>query len=400
MPMEIRSEALEVENMVQFVVIQYTQITHRIAFKSLPFPLEDALTHRVKGSQYTRLAMYIGARVMQALMDCTDWQTYLVWINDFHQQIANIPPDPLTGIEELANRLDALHTTALFTFMLLSSSIGYSLYRRCMPIFLQLASKFPELWTKDSAISILHALHARRFEITQFVFVDTITALIFGIAPLLHYDTSFHDVNQPRDRSFEFLEWIYSCPPMIVFLLAKINSSRTLGLNGQADSNRLAHLEIEEHLQKWQPTTEKDEDSSNGVVRLAVLECWRQAVLIYMYMGMCGADSVDSRVQTAVRQMAQLASTVGSGSHFEGHLLIPCFIAGAAARKEKHRTVFYSKIQASCSLKLAPLLLGRAADFICVLNHLWHGAASEGRPITWGDYVNSRFVALPLDINI
>lgn len=45
--------------------------------------------------------------------------------------------------------------------------------------------------------------------------------------------------------------------------------------------------------------------------------------------GMCGADSVDPRVQTAVRQMAQLASTVGSGSHFEGHLLIPCFIVSS-----------------------------------------------------------------------
>ncbi|KAB5590673.1 Fungal zn(2)-cys(6) binuclear cluster domain containing protein [Ceratobasidium theobromae] len=344
--------------------------------------------------------MYIGARILRALIDDTNWETYIDWINDFHKDLVNIPVDPLTSIEELATRLDALHTTALFTFILLKSSAGYSFYRQCMPAFLQLAFKFPELWTKDSAISILHALRARRFEITQFVFVDTITALIFGIAPLLHYDTSFHDVNQPRDRSSELLERIYSCPPTILFLLAKINSSRTLGPNGQADSNRLAHLEIEEHLQKWQPTTEKDEDSSNGVVRLAVLECWRQAVLIYMYMGMCGADSVDPRVQTAVRQMAQLASTVCSGSQFEGHLLIPCMIAGVVARKEKHRAIFYTKIQASASLKPTPPLLKlvRAADFICVLNHLWHGTASEGRAITWEDYINSRFAALPLDI--
>lgn len=44
------------------------------------------------------------------------------------------------------------------------------------------------------------------------------------------------------------------------------------------------------------------------------------------------------------------------------------------------------------------LWLFHGADFVPVLDHLWHGAAANGRPIRWSDYMASRQVALPIPI--
>ncbi|CAE6478573.1 unnamed protein product [Rhizoctonia solani] len=111
-------------------------------------------------------------------------------------------------------------------------------------------------------------------------------------------------------------------------------------------------------------------------------------------MGTCEANSADERIRRLVSQAAQLASTIEAGSPFDAHLSVPCLIAGVAARKEKHRAIFRSKILASQNID-ARLL--RGADFVLVLDHLWHGAAAGGNPVTWEDYVDSRFVTMPVD---
>jgi hypothetical protein len=131
---------------------------------------------------------------------------------------------------------------------------------------------------------------------------------------------------------------------------------------------------------------------------------------------MCGTNSADAQIQASVRQVAQLASMVELGDPLETYLLIPSLIvscaahiqvselqsthyprfqAGAASRKEKHRAILYRKVHV-CQGFNASLLSG--ADLVRVLEHLWHGAASEGRAITWEDYITSRYAALPIDV--
>jgi hypothetical protein len=168
--------------------------------------------------------------------------------------------------------------------MLLNSHMGYAFLKQCTPLFLHLATKFPELWTNNSAISVFQALHSHRYEITMFVFRDTIAALAFGLPPLLHYDTNLGASDWSRFHSSTVLEWIYGCPTLIVTLIAKVNSARMLRLVGQTALNQYEQLEMEAQLRKWQPTVDKDDRSSQVITRLAILECWRQAVLIYMHM--------------------------------------------------------------------------------------------------------------------
>ena len=129
---------------------------------------------------------------------------------------------------------------------------------------------------------------------------------------------------------------------------------------------------------------------------------------------MCNVSSAGPRVQSSVRQIVQLASTLEPGSVLERHFFMPCLIvsvyvhfsttlvakygtqAGVAAQQEKHRAILRSKIEACQNEKIWIL---RGDDFALVLDHLWHGVASGGRPTTWNDYANSRKAVLPIGVS-
>ncbi|KAG8693951.1 hypothetical protein FRC11_002535 [Ceratobasidium sp. 423] len=182
---------------------------------------------------------------------------------------------------------------------------------------------------------------------------------------------------------------------VILILLASINSARIARLMDQSRPSSEAVRDVEAQLWNWNPVMDYANEPPELITRLAIWECWRQSTLIYLYMGMCGVDSADERIRPLVSQIAQLARTVEAGTPLEAHLFVPCLIAGVAARKEKHRAILRRKMLASQKIE-ARLL--RGADFVFVLDHLWHGAAAGGNAVTWEDYVNSRHVAMPIDI--
>ncbi|CAE6423615.1 unnamed protein product [Rhizoctonia solani] len=388
-------DLFERDNMVDLVVSQYLRVAERAPFRPFPYEFGRAIEERARSSDLVLKTMYIGARIAQALLDGTNPQRFVGWIDSFHRQISWTQPLSLnTGATHLADRLSAVHDLTLYAFMLTDSRTGYSLLRQGVPIFLEFAAQSPHVWSKDSAISISHALNPTRHEMARFVLVDAISSLAFGTAPLINYDTTINE-NEFLHGKYGFLEMVYSCPVVLLVLLARINSARVSRVMDQGSSNSGDIEDIEECVKKWAPKLDYTERPFESITRLAVQECWRQATLIYAYMGLCGADSSDDRVQPLVSQVAQLAATIEPNSPMEAHLFVPALIAGAAARKEKHRTVLRKKIQASRNIDARIL---RGADFVFVLDHLWHGAAVGGSPVTWEDYVTSRYAVMPLDV--
>lgn len=158
---------------------------------------------------------------------------------------------------------------------------GYSLFKRCAPVFLRSVARFPELWSKNSSILISEVLRGKTYEIRKFAFHDSIIALALGVPPLIHYDTATSWVDEgPKP----YLEWVCGVPAGIIAQIAKINSWRTLRLMGQATSNEPDWREIEAHVQRWSPSVEHTEEPNGVIMRLAIQESWHQGVLIYLYM--------------------------------------------------------------------------------------------------------------------
>ncbi|KAF8594321.1 hypothetical protein BDV93DRAFT_529375 [Ceratobasidium sp. AG-I] len=363
----------------------------RIAQHSLfrPFPIEEGIAWRVRNSAVTRWTMFLMAKVAQAECNYGQRQKHLEWVNLFYRQIKDSSSLEL-DVPELAIRLAGLHDLHFCVVALLGNSKGYSMFKANTSLFIQLAINCPSVWSRNFDISIYGTLRDGEFPLRQFVFYDTMSALAFSVPPLINYDTTPGTIE--IDRRFA-LEWVYGCPSHIVVLIAKINAWRTLGSTGYAGASE-EWEDIEMMLQDWKPNVDPVGEAPNFIGRLAVHECWRHATQIYLYMGMCNVNSADPRVQLSVRQIVQLASTIEAENQLKQHVFMPCLVAGAAARQEKHRAILRSNVILSKDERVWIL---RGDGFAPVLDHLWHGAGSDGRPTTWDDYTDSRRTALPIE---
>lgn len=238
--------------------------------------------------------------------------------------------------------LDPYHQLAFTVCMIADTSTGYSLFKMCAPAFLRSATRFPELWSENSAIAIPKAIQCRDHEIRHFAFHDTVFALALGTLPLINYDTTTPWVDEGKECGLEF---VYGVPVGLILQIAKVNSSRATQLIGRAAPHQDEWREIESHIRRWNPSIDRTEGPSNTIVKFVVQECWRQTTLIYLYMVyqtfkildsslmlttifqcMCKVDSADPRVESAVRQVIQLASIMETFHPLKSHLFIPCLV--------------------------------------------------------------------------
>ncbi|CAE6468471.1 unnamed protein product [Rhizoctonia solani] len=365
-------------------------------FTPFSFSLPHALASRVKGSNILLKSMHVGTRIKMAVLDGAGLTLGVRLIDDFQRQITNTALTPDPNPADAAGYMNCLFSLVISSMQIINIPIGYVLLQKLIPFFLALAAKSQELWTDDLSLSIQHAFARPEFEISHFVFFDTVTALVLGTAPLIRYDTTLHPMVQPPERLH--IDWAHGCSHIVITLLAKVNSWRAARLIDpmHPTPSLEQQIEFQAYLREWNPRiTYHDGDYPAGAMgRLAVQEIWRHSVLIYMHMGMCGADSANPQVEASVLQIVKLSATIEKSHPFEAHITVPCIVAATAARKEKHRAILRKKIVVSRDEQVC---LIRGADFVLVFDHLWHGAASGGCPTTWQDYVNSRFVVLPVE---
>lgn len=389
-PRMLELNPAHIDAVVQLVISQLSRLEYRV-FSPLSVEVQNTIIRRVNLCDMMRWSMFLGAQITQMLLDGKGRKNYVDLIRRFHRQIVG-PSSVSTPDSDIRMRLRVSLDLALYAFMVSDSATCYSLFKSCTPLFLHYATKFPEVWSGSSTISLVHALRAPQFEIARFVFWDVVCALLLGIPSVFQYDTASHSSEKSNRPA---LEWVYGCPEEIVILIARINASRGPRSSRNPGPSPYEWREIEMRLQQWTPRLEYvGGEPSHFIARFAVQESWRHAVLVYLYMGMCGADSSDRRVEAAVRQIAQLSSTIEEGNPVGLHLFVPCLIAGVASRQEKQRDALRQRVHASKDTSSWVL---RGADFAVVLDHLWHGAARGGRPTRWEDYVQSRCAALPVE---
>jgi hypothetical protein len=62
--------------------------------------------------------MYLGARIAQALLDDTNWESYVSWIENFHHRIAGTQSVVKVDPADLDDRLTVLQDVSLALLML------------------------------------------------------------------------------------------------------------------------------------------------------------------------------------------------------------------------------------------------------------------------------------------
>ncbi|CAE7195618.1 unnamed protein product, partial [Rhizoctonia solani] len=352
----------------------------------IPSPaIIDSLTAQLRGSKRIIWTMYWGAKLFQALAQNPQTcgsavQVCIGWINKLEHNftVDSHRNPPLTDVADcLKVQLELAH----LNFAVVDSVLGYNLLQKALPRFLQIvavdSNLYMELPNGSLAVSFPRALSASRYEIRRFAIFDAAVALVLGVPPLVEY--GYDGECDPESHG---LEWIHGIPVALLEVIAQVTSWRA-GSKVPLDDWEA----LERRVLAWKPAIPATVPTleTASVPRAAVQESWRHVALIYIYMGLCGVASDDSRVQESVHRMAQLGATVAD-IPISIHMLMSCVVAGLAARLEKHRVLVYNML---LSFKGAQVWLFQGPQLGQVLYHLWHGVGAGGASVTWDDYVQS-----------
>ncbi|KAG8748934.1 hypothetical protein FRC11_011732 [Ceratobasidium sp. 423] len=362
-----------------------------MAFGVPPPSIMVTIMQRLSVSATTFSSMTLGARILQSMidaMDKTDWTAYERPIDNLHWQACNTPEEGSSLICTRGRLTAAIELTG-YKFFISNNTSGYAFLQRMAPLVNRVVYHYPHIWTKQGKISMQKMLDQGVLEFCSFILIDTMSSTLFGTAPLLCYDTSVCDKSNLKQP----LEWMNGCPQEFIVWFSRLNNLRATKQRG-GNTLPSSWETIEKDIQALEPTIDKTEFSRDNIARLAVMEGWKTALLIYLYVGIYGVTSADPRVQAAVKQIIRLFQPVEHRAAFKRHLLAPAIFAGACARLESQRRSIMCIIS---SRRCDRMWVLQISDFVFVLQHLWHGAAKDGLPITWDDYIRSRRAVLPIN---
>ncbi|CAE6444633.1 unnamed protein product [Rhizoctonia solani] len=370
--------------------------SQRVSYWFMPpsLAIRGTVVDRLRWSKRMTRVMYLTAKVFQALGQ--DTQTggstvkgYIGWIDKFEQRFTTDSSQGLP-LNDIGEHLMVYIEATFLKFTIVDNTSGYTLLQKALPKFLQIVAVNPDLYVErpngDLVVSFPRTLGAPRHELRRFVTYDTIAALLLGVTPLAEY--GYDDECSKETPGFD---WVHGIPSAFIEIVARVNSWRA---GSRVPTNEWEALE--RRIWAWQSLytlPKKGFDNKDiNVARAAVQEGWRHVLLIYIYMGVCGVSSHDSRVQVSVNRIFDLGESAGS-SRIGIHMLPHCIVAGVAARLEKHRIAVYEKLR---SFDDTGAWLFSGSQFSQALYHLWHSAGMGGAPVTWDDYVQSRCAVIPI----
>ncbi|QRV96566.1 Fungal specific transcription factor domain [Ceratobasidium sp. AG-Ba] len=353
-PQNLPPIPFHLREVLRFVMSSYEKLVNTSFFQSdhvQTIRVRESMSWRLQVSPTARWSMFIASKVFEGMTESSHTRAikfakYYDWIDRLEKRLDSAPWDGLTEAQ-ICDRLAEQLELNLFRLRTTSSINTYRLLQRHAPSFLKIVSSDPSFWSETcppTKVSLAHVLASERYEITHFALLDMMCALSYGLPQVIEHH-------------------------------------------------------VERELLDWKPSTRciSGEEGWKAIARLAVRESWRHALLIYLYMSICGVKSDDPRVRSSVKQIFQIIDTVREKPqpitrlHFSTQYLI----AGVCTPNEKQRAA--AREELSISIKTGTWLLN-GSDFVPVLDHLWHGAAADGRAIQWSDYVHSRQVALPIPV--
>ncbi|QRW18607.1 26S proteasome regulatory complex, subunit Rpn2/Psmd1 [Rhizoctonia solani] len=211
----------------------------------------------------------------------------------------------------------------------------------------------------------------------HFVTIDVI--LSAAVLRPMHFRYKTHCSKDFRDREDWGLQWFNGVPGELILIMARINM---LVVDYWANVDPEVIAEIERQLKEFKSAPGKSPDAYLMVARLAVQECWRLAVLVYLYMCLCGADAKDPRVEKAQRSFMRVLDRTKPNRTPDVFLLAPMTIVGRATYRPRERDIIRRRLLniQECA---HPGTCGN--DAVRILEAMWTRSDAEGRSVVWSD---------------
>ncbi|KAH7339149.1 hypothetical protein B0J17DRAFT_659978 [Rhizoctonia solani] len=208
--------------------------------------------------------------------------------------------------------------------------------------------------------------------------LDVLLGVLTGRPMFFRYDVEF----PPEAPETLFLHedapgtrWLYGVPDRLLLAFAQMNGLfEDYGPNVGKEVTDKLELDIKQ----MKPIVGSSTEPILSVGRTVVQECWFLAALIYLHMGLCGADSADARVVKVRAEFIKIIASVRPKRHPDSFLVFPMIILGLATDSSNERDMIRRRILrvSECS---RPGTMGN--DFIRILENIW----SNCRPVVWGD---------------
>ncbi|CEL61384.1 hypothetical protein RSOLAG1IB_09987 [Rhizoctonia solani AG-1 IB] len=218
----------------------------------------------------------------------------------------------------------------------------------------------------------------------HFAVSDVVTSIMTGRPLLCQYYVpwSLELCDEFMKNENSGLRWLFGIPDQFVLLFAYMDGlmKEVKAAGKVVDPNTIKRLEGD--ISKINISPCKSRDPSLTIARLVVQECWRQAVFIYLYMALCGADAFDPRVQKVQKGFLKLMDGTKPSRNPDVFLIPPMVIAGVATTKSTHQQIIQSRILFMPEFEEANT---SGNDSLRILKDIWARTKSEGRPARWQD---------------
>ncbi|CAE6498290.1 unnamed protein product [Rhizoctonia solani] len=234
----------------------------------------------------------------------------------------------------------------------------------------------------DRLVNLPSLLSNINIGLEYYATLDIVLGAIINRPMNFRYDTTFPPGVHESIFNIENgpgLRWTNGIPDRLVITLARINTLLE-DFGSVVDPSVIKELELE--IKGFKSFAVASADPSLVTGRLVVQESWRQAAYIYLYMGLCGADSHDARVIKAHTTFMELLMRTKPGRIPDSFLILPLPILGIATRNTDDQDLLKGRMLAlpECTRKNTP-----GSQFIRMLEFIWGSGNETGRPATWSD---------------
>ncbi|KAF8714372.1 hypothetical protein RHS03_00365, partial [Rhizoctonia solani] len=232
----------------------------------------------------------------------------------------------------------------------------------------------------DQLVNLPNILTSPGLNLQHFAATDVLISVATARPMFFKYDVKCTPETYGRLLKGDYgLRWLHGAPDHFIVLLAWINALyEEYGTN--ADPMYIA--EIENQVRSTDTKLGFASDAILLVLRVALQECWRHAVLIYLYTVLCGAQADDLRVTRAVRSFVHVVDGLKPGRNPDSFLMIPIMTAGCFAHREHDRNILRQRIM---GLRESSNHGTANHESLRVLEDVWARTRAEDRPAVWSD---------------
>ncbi|KAF8685207.1 hypothetical protein RHS04_01009 [Rhizoctonia solani] len=294
-------------------------------------------------------------------------------IEDFHSEGPAI--ERARDMQNAHGALDSMMEMVLIQRYSSPLSNIVALMKAAAPVFRRAC---PE--PSDQLVNLPNILTSPGLNLQHFAATDVLISVATARPMLFKYDVKCTPETYGQLLKGDYgLRWLHGAPDHFIVLLAWINALyEEYGTN--VDPMYIA--EIENQVRSTDTKLGFVSDAILLVLRVALQECWRHAVLIYLYTVLCGAQADDPRVTRAVRSFAHVVDGLKPGRNPDSFLMIPIMTAGCFAHREHDRNILRQRIM---GLRESSNHGTANHESLRVLEDVWARTRAEDRPAVWSD---------------